>query len=106
VEKSRTNTNVKAEKMSRIAEIDAQMEKLQAEREKELEANRVSVLADVKAKIKDYKITPTELKGVLKARRKRTPKAESNAATAKPAAKKITTTQAPKQGPKQGQKKA
>jgi hypothetical protein len=45
VEKSRTNTNVKAEKMSRIAEIDAQMEKLQAEREKELEANRVSVLA-------------------------------------------------------------
>ncbi len=86
---------------SKIAEIDAQIAKLQQQRVEELKVSRAAALADVKAKIKAYTITPTDLKGVLKPLRVR--KAKSGDAVvakkvAKPATKKARSGQ--KQGPK------
>lgn len=84
--------------MNRLAEIDAEIERLTAERAEELKKNRAEVLADVKEKIKAYRLTPTELKSVLKPLRVRKAKEEAaeggtdEAAAAAPApAKKKTT---------------
>ena len=57
--------------MATIKEIDEQIEKLNAQRAEVLKTSRLEILAEVKANIKNYKITPTELKSVLKPMRSR-----------------------------------
>lgn len=72
--------------MSRLTEIDAEIERLTAERAEEMKKTRVEVLADVKEKIKTYRLTPTELKSVLKPLRVRKAKEEAEEASAEEAA--------------------
>ena len=59
--------------MSRVDDINAQIAKLQAERDSEMKNLRVDVLAKMKADIKLYNFTNTDFKGVLATRKKRGP---------------------------------
>jgi len=57
--------------MSKVDEINAQIAKLQAERESVMLVERVNVLAKMKADIKLYGFKTTDFKGVLATRKKR-----------------------------------
>jgi len=57
--------------MTRVDEINAQIAKLEAERESAMLAERANVLAKMKADIKLYGFKTTDFKGVLATRRKR-----------------------------------
>ena len=59
--------------MSRVDEINAQIEKLQQERDNEMLKLRDDVLAKMKADIKLYGFKTTDFKGVLATRKKRGP---------------------------------
>ena len=59
--------------MSRVDEINAQIAKLEAERESAMLAEREDVLAKMKADIKLYGFKTSDFKGVLATRRKRSP---------------------------------
>ena len=61
--------------MTRVDEINAQIAKLEAERESAMKAERANVLAKMKADIKT-----SEFKGVLATRKKRSPNGISAAA--------------------------
>ncbi len=70
--------------MTRVDEINAQIAKLQEERESEMLKERANVLAKMKADIKLYGFKTTDFKGVLATRKKR------GTATKKTATKKNT----------------
>jgi hypothetical protein len=57
--------------MTRVDEINAQIAKLQAERESEMLKERANVLAKMKADIKLYNFKTSDFKGVLATRKKR-----------------------------------
>lgn len=57
--------------MTRVDEINAQIAKLQAERESEMLKERANVLAKMKADIKLYGFKTSDFKGVLATRKKR-----------------------------------
>ena len=57
--------------MTRVDEINAQIAKLEAERESAMDKERASVLAKMKADIKLYGFKTSEFKGVLATRKKR-----------------------------------
>jgi len=57
--------------MTRVDEINAQIAKLEAERDKAVLTERANVLAKMKADIKLYGFKTTDFKGVLATRRKR-----------------------------------
>jgi hypothetical protein len=57
--------------MTRVDEINAQIAKLQEERESEMLKERANVLAKMKADIKLYGFKTTDFKGVLATRKKR-----------------------------------
>ena len=57
--------------MTRVDEINAQIAKLEAERESAIKAERANVLAKMKADIKLYGFKTSEFKGVLATRKKR-----------------------------------
>lgn len=57
--------------MSRVDEINAQIAKLEAEREGVMLTERSNVLAKMKADIKLYGFKTTDFKGVLATRKKR-----------------------------------
>ncbi len=57
--------------MTRVDEINAQIAKLEAERESAMLAERANVLAKMKADIKLYGFKTSDFKGVLKTRAKR-----------------------------------
>jgi hypothetical protein len=59
--------------MTRVDEINAQIAKLEAERESAMLAERANVLAKMKADIKLYGFKTTDFKGVLATRKKRSP---------------------------------
>lgn len=59
--------------MTRVDEINAQIAKLQAERESEMLKERANVLAKMKEDIKLYGFKTSDFKGVLATRRKRSP---------------------------------
>jgi hypothetical protein len=59
--------------MSRVDDINAQIEKLQQERDNEMLKLRDDVLAKMKADIKLYGFRTTDFKGVLATRKKRGP---------------------------------
>ena len=59
--------------MSRVAEINVQIAKLEAERESAMLAERENVLAKMKADIKLYGFRTTDFKGILATRKKRAP---------------------------------
>mgnify|MGYP002635765177 CR=1 FL=1 len=59
--------------MSRVDDINAQIEKLQQERDNEMLKLRDDVLAKMKADIKLYGFSTTDFKGVLATRKKRGP---------------------------------
>lgn len=54
--------------MSKVAEIDAQIATLQQARKDAIEKERADIIAKVRKDIVDYKITATDLKGVVKGR--------------------------------------
>lgn len=72
--------------MTRVDEINAQIAKLEAERESAMLAERANVLAKMKADIKLYGFKTTDFKGVLATRKKR----GTGTAAKKVAAKKTT----------------
>jgi hypothetical protein len=57
--------------MNKVDEINAQIAKLQAERESVMLVERANVLAKMKADIKLYNFKTSEFKGVLATRKKR-----------------------------------
>ena len=57
--------------MTRVDEINAQIAKLQAERESEILKEKANVLAKMKADIKLYGFKTSDFKGVLATRKKR-----------------------------------
>jgi hypothetical protein len=57
--------------MTRVDEINAQIAKLEAERENAMLAERTNVLAKMKADIKLYGFKTSDFKGVLATRKKR-----------------------------------
>lgn len=57
--------------MSRVDEINAQIAKLEAERESAMLTERANVLAKMKADIKLYGFKTTDFKGILATRKKR-----------------------------------
>lgn len=57
--------------MTRVDEINAQIAKLQAERESEMLKERANVLAKMKEDIKLYGFKTSDFKGVLATRKKR-----------------------------------
>ena len=57
--------------MTRVDEINAQIAKLEAERESVMLKERANVLAKMKADIKLYGFKTSEFKGVLATRKKR-----------------------------------
>jgi hypothetical protein len=57
--------------MTRVDEINAQIAKLEAERESAMLAERANVLAKMKADIKLYGFKTADFKGVLASRKKR-----------------------------------
>ena len=79
--------NKGAYKMTRVDEINAQIAKLEAEREREMNKERANVLAKMKADIKLYGFKTSDFKGILKTRAKR----GSKVAAKKTAAKKVAT---------------
>lgn len=74
--------------MTRVDEINAQIAKLEAERESAILAERANVLAKMKADIKLYGFKTSDFKGVLATRRKRSP--NGTRAAKKAVAKKTT----------------
>lgn len=54
--------------MTRVDEINAQIAKLEAERDSAMLAERANVLAKMKADIKLYDFKATDFKGLLKSR--------------------------------------
>jgi hypothetical protein len=75
--------------MTRVDEINAQIAKLEAERESAMLKERANVLAKMKADIKLYGFKTTDFKGVLATRKKRSPSGTR-------AANKVTTNKAKK----------
>ena len=75
--------------MSRVAEINVQIAKLQAERESAMLAERANVLAKMKEDIKLYDFKTTDFKGILATRKKRAPNG-TRAVAKKTAAKKAS----------------
>ena len=72
--------------MTRVDEINAQIAKLESEREDAMMKERANVLAKMKADIKLYGFKTTDFKGVLATRKKRgTGTAAKKAATKKTA---------------------
>ena len=65
--------------MSRVDDINAQIAKLQAERDSEMKNLRGDVLAKMKADIKLYSFTTSDFKGVLATRKKRGPNKKTSA---------------------------
>jgi hypothetical protein len=57
--------------MTRVDEINAQIAKLEAERENAMLAERANVLAKMKADIKLYGFKTSDFKGILATRKKR-----------------------------------
>ena len=72
--------------MNRVDQINAEIAKLQAEREDAIQTERANVLAKMKADIKLYGFKTSEFKGVLLTRKKR----GTGTATKKVAAKKTS----------------
>ena len=70
--------------MNRVDEINAQIAKLEAEREDAMLTEKANVLAKMKSDIKLYGFKTTDFKGVLATRKKR------GTATKKVAAKKVS----------------
>ena len=66
--------------MTRVDEINAQIAKLEAERQTAMKAERASVLAKMKADIKLYGFKTTDFKGFLLTRKKRAPNKTKTAA--------------------------
>ena len=58
---------------TRVDEINAQIAKLQAERDTAMKAERANVLAKIKSDIKLYGFKTSDFKGVLLTRKKRSP---------------------------------
>jgi hypothetical protein len=75
--------------MNRVDEINAQIAKLEAEREDAMLKERANVLAKMKADIKLYGFKTSDFKGVLATRKKRAPNG-TRAASKKTAARKTT----------------
>jgi hypothetical protein len=73
--------------MTRVDEINAQIAKLEAERESAMLAERANVLAKMKADIKLYGFKTSDFKGVLATRKKRGTGIAAKKAVAKKAAK-------------------
>ena len=73
--------------MTRVDEINAQIAKLEAERESAMLAERANVLAKMKADIKLYGFKTTDFKGVLATRKKRGTGTTAKKAAAKKATK-------------------
>jgi hypothetical protein len=73
--------------MTRVDEINAQIAKLEVERESAMLAERTNVLAKMKADIKLYGFKTSDFKGILATRKKRSPNG-TRAAAKKTAAKK------------------
>ncbi len=73
--------------MTRVDEINAQIAKLEAERESAMLAERANVLAKMKADIKLYGFKTSDFKGVLATRRKRGSKMAAKKTVAKKTAK-------------------
>lgn len=71
--------------MTRVDEINAQIAKLEAERDDAMLKERANVLAKMKADIKLYGFKTTDFKGILATRKKR----GTGTAAKKTAAKKI-----------------
>jgi hypothetical protein len=68
--------------MTRVDEINAQIAKLEAERETAMKAERVTVLVKMKADIKLYGFKTSDFKGILLTRAKRgSKKADGSAPT-------------------------
>jgi hypothetical protein len=65
------HNNQRSSKMTRVDEINAQIAKLEAERESAMLTERANVLAKMKADIKLYGFKTTDFKGVLATRKKR-----------------------------------
>jgi len=59
--------------MSRVDEINAQINKLEAERASAMKVERANVLAKMKTDIKLYGFKTTDFKGLLATRKKRAP---------------------------------
>jgi hypothetical protein len=66
--------------MTRVDEINAQIAKLEAERDSAMLAERSNVLAKMKSDIKLYGFKTSDFKGVLATRKKRTPNGTGTAA--------------------------
>lgn len=64
--------------MSTVEELLKQKQQIEAALEEAMKRERDDVVRDVRKKIKDYNITATELRGVIKTR-KRTAKAKDSA---------------------------
>jgi len=73
--------------MTRVDEINAQIAKLEAERESAMLAERASVLAKMRADIKLYGFKTTDFKGVLATRKTRGTGTAAKKTTAKESAK-------------------
>ena len=73
--------------MTRVDEINAQIAKLEAERESAMKAERANVLAKMKADIKLYGFKTSEFKGVLATRKKRGTATAAKKTVAKKASK-------------------
>ena len=69
--------------MTRVDEINAQIAKLEAEREDAMMKERANVLAKMKADIKLYGFKTSDFKGVLATRRKRGSKVAAKKTAAK-----------------------
>jgi len=84
--------------MNRVDQINAEIAKLQAEREDAIQTERANVLAKMKADIKLYDFKATDFKGLLKSRVTKkqveeflaTQAKKTNATKKVPAAKKTT----------------
>ena len=74
--------------MTRVDEINAQIAKLETERESAMSAERANVLAKMKSDIKLYGFRTSDFKGILATRKKRSPNGTRSAK--KVAAKKTT----------------
>lgn len=69
--------------MTRVDEINAQIAKLEAEREDAMMKERANVLAKMKADIKLYGFKTTDFKGVLATRKKRSTSSAAKKTTIK-----------------------
>ena len=73
--------------MTRVDEINAQIAKLEAERDEAMLKERANVLAKMKADIKLYGFKTSEFKGVLATRKKRVTRTASKKTIAKKTSK-------------------